>query len=79
MIIDGKMVLTESEVIEKAYAAMEECARSIRNGSRKWAARSRGEAAMWEFMLYFDFGREDGEWKTDLWYDLERIADGSNV
>lgn len=77
---DGeKMVLDKQEVIQRAYAAMEECARSIRNGSRKLAARSRGEAAMWEFMIYFEFGCDDCDWKTDRWYDLERIADGANV
>ena len=77
---DGeKVIITEQECIERAYDAMEDCVRSIRNGSRKWAARSRGEAAMWEFMIYFEFGRDDSDWKTDRWYEMERIADGANV
>ena len=77
---DGeKVVLSKEEVIHLAYVAMEECARSIHKGSRFQAARARGEAALWEWMIFFTFGLSDEDWKTDRWYDLERIADGANV
>ena len=77
---DGKnLVLSEEEIVTRAYDAMEECVKSIKIGSWKWAARSRGEAAMWEFTLYFTFGRDDESWKNDRWNEMMSIADAANV
>lgn len=77
--IDGKnMILSEEEIVTRAYTAMEECVKSIRIGSLKWAARSRGEAAMWDFILFFNFGLDD-TWKNDHWYEMLSIADAANV
>ena len=77
---DGtQLILTEDEIIDRAYRAMEECMTSLRNGSKKYAARSRGEAAMWEFTIYFNFGREDESWKSARWYEMEQAADAANL
>ena len=71
--------LTKADIICKAYEAMEDCSAYMNNGSRKLAARARGIALHWEFVLYFNLGVEDSEWKDSDYESMVARADAMDI
>lgn len=71
--------LTKSDIICRAYDAMRDCSAYLNNGSRRNAARARGVALEWEFILFFNMGVDDSEWKDPEYERLVNRAEAANL
>lgn len=76
---EAVFTLTKENIIRNAYDAMTDCSACLDCGLRKLAARARGAALEWEFILYFILGVEDSEWKNDDYNSMVARADAMDI